>query len=81
MPLSPEVVEKWNTILMPQINQALRQFYRKHPESVEISLESVGTSPDRTQPTVLVVCTSVGKVRAILKKRVGELLMEPQGFT
>ncbi|KAF5002588.1 hypothetical protein FGRMN_272 [Fusarium graminum] len=73
VPLSPEVVEKWNKLLMPQINHALRHFYRKNPESVEISLESVGPSPQKTQPTVLVVCTSVGKVRAILKKRIGDL--------
>ncbi|OAA50285.1 hypothetical protein NOR_00735 [Metarhizium rileyi] len=80
VPLPPDVVDKWNTILMPQINQALRNFYRKHPESVEISLESVGTSPQATQPTVLVVCTSVGKVRAILKKRLGELFDGTTGF-
>uniref|UniRef100_A0A8H7K626 Uncharacterized protein n=1 Tax=Bionectria ochroleuca TaxID=29856 RepID=A0A8H7K626_BIOOC len=65
---------------MPQINLALKQFYRKHPESVEISLESVGPSPAMTKPTVLVVCTSVGKVRAILKKRVGDLFDESTGF-
>lgn len=80
VPLTPEAVEKWNTILMPQINQALRSFYRKNPESVEISLESVGPNPQSTKPTVLVVCTSVGKVRAILKKRVGELFDESTGF-
>ncbi|KAF5138061.1 hypothetical protein E5D57_001841 [Metarhizium anisopliae] len=81
VPLPPDVVDKWNTILMPQINQALRHFYRKHPESVEISLESVGTSPQAAQPTVLVVCTSVGKVRAILKKRIGELFDGTTGFS
>lgn len=80
VPLTPEAVEKWNTILMPQINQALRGFYRKNPESVEISLESVGPNPQSTKPTVLVVCTSVGKVRAILKKRVGDLFDESTGF-
>lgn len=80
VPLSPEVVDKWNTILMPQINHALRHFYRKHPESVEISLESVGPSPQKTQPTVLVVCSSVGKVRAILKKRLGDLFEGNTGF-
>ncbi|PHH87326.1 hypothetical protein CDD83_9011 [Cordyceps sp. RAO-2017] len=73
VPLAPDVVATWNTVLMPQINHALRHFYRKHPESVEVSLESVGPSPDKTHPTVLIVCTSVGKVRAILKKRHGEL--------
>ncbi|KAF4439174.1 hypothetical protein F53441_12649 [Fusarium austroafricanum] len=74
VPLAPEVVDKWNKILMPQINHALRHFYRKNiNESVEISLESVGPSPQKTKPTVLVVCTSVGKVRAILKKRIGDL--------
>ncbi|RSM13119.1 hypothetical protein CEP52_002075 [Fusarium oligoseptatum] len=80
VPLAPEIVERWNKILMPQINHALRHFYRKHPESVEISLESVGPSPHKTQPTVLVVCTSVGKVRAILKKRIGDLFDETTGF-
>ena len=80
VPLPPDAVEKWNTILMPQINHALRHFYRKHPESVEISIESVGPSPANTQPTVLVVCSSVGKVRAILKKRLGELFDGSTGF-
>ena len=80
VPLAPDVVEKWNTIFMPQINSALRGFYKKHPESVEISLESVGPSPLATKPTVLVVCTSVGKVRAILKKRLGDLFDGPSGI-
>ncbi|KAK5989664.1 hypothetical protein PT974_07919 [Cladobotryum mycophilum] len=80
VPLPPDIVEKWNTILMPQINVALRGFYRKHPESVEISLESVGPSPHQTRPTVLVVCSSVGKVRAILNKKLGELFDETTGF-
>ncbi|KAI0414419.1 hypothetical protein F5X98DRAFT_365838 [Xylaria grammica] len=73
IPLPPEIVEQWNEILMPQINLALRHFYRKHPESVEISLESIGESPQKTTPTVLVVCTSVNKVRAILNKKLGIL--------
>lgn len=80
VPLPSEAVEKWNTILMPQINNALRHFYRKNPESVEISLESVGPNPANTQPTVLVVCTSVGKVRAILKKRFGDFFDGSTGF-
>lgn len=80
VPLPPDVVEKWNAILMPQINIALKSFYRKHPESVEISLESVGPSPHQTRPTVLVVCTSVGKVRAILKKKLSELFDDSTGF-
>ncbi|KAI6782600.1 uncharacterized protein J7T54_003612 [Emericellopsis cladophorae] len=80
IPLSPEVVDKWNNILMPQVNHALRQFCRKYPESLEISIFPVGPSPANTKPTVIVVCTSVGKVRAILKKRVGELFGESTGF-
>ncbi|KAI1335694.1 hypothetical protein F5Y15DRAFT_238518 [Xylariaceae sp. FL0016] len=71
--LPTEIVDQWNTTLMPQINMALRGFYRKNPESVEISLESVGESPQKTTPTVVVVCTSVSKVRAILKKKLGIL--------
>jgi len=81
VPLPPEAVEQWNTVLMPQINQALRNFYRKHIlESVEISLESIGESPRETRPTVLVVCTSVGKVRNILKRKLGALFDDTSGF-
>ncbi|RDA90623.1 hypothetical protein CP533_2787 [Ophiocordyceps camponoti-saundersi (nom. inval.)] len=80
VPLAPDVVERWNTSLMPQINHALRHFYRKHPESVEVSLESVGPSPSKARPTALIVCTSVSKVRAILKKRFVELFDESVGI-
>lgn len=73
IPLPAEIVEQWNEIIMPQMNLALRHFYRKHPESVEISLESIGESPQKTTPTVLVICTSVSKVRAILNKKLGIL--------
>ncbi|XXH05260.1 hypothetical protein Hte_011685 [Hypoxylon texense] len=71
VPLPTEIIEQWHDILMPQINMALRHFYRKYPESVEISIESIGESPQKTQPTVLVVCTSVRLVRSILKKKLG----------
>ncbi|KAK4667819.1 uncharacterized protein QC764_704390 [Podospora pseudoanserina] len=74
VPLPPEEVERWNTNIMPQVNQALRHFYRKNPESVEISLESVGESPQKTKPTVLVVCQSTSLVKTILKKRLGNIL-------
>jgi hypothetical protein len=67
--VSQEHLDYWHTALMPRINQALRGFYRKYPESVEISLESVGETAQRTKPTILVVCTSVGKVRGILKNK------------
>ncbi|PHH78657.1 hypothetical protein CDD82_2919 [Ophiocordyceps australis] len=69
IPLATDMVQKWNSTLMPLIDHALRSFYRKNPESVEVSLESIGPSPESVQPTVLVVCTSVAKVRAILKKK------------
>ena len=80
VPLPPEAVEQWNKILMPQINNALRHFYRKNPESVEISLESIGESAQKTTPTVLVVCTSVSKVRSILKQKLGAMFDGTGGF-
>lgn len=78
--LPPEAVEQWNKVLMPQMNQVLRHFYRKHPESVEMSLESIGESPRETRPTVLVVCTSVAKVRTILKRKMGTFFDGTTGF-
>lgn len=78
--LPPEAVEHWNTVLMPQINQALCHFYRKNPESVEISLESVGDSAKETKPTVLVVCTSVSKVKGILRRKMGAFFDGTTGY-
>lgn len=78
--LPPEAVEHWNSVLMPQINQALRHFYRKNPESVEISLESIGDTPKETKPTVLVVCTSVSKVKGILRRKLGALFEGTAGY-
>lgn len=65
---------------MPQINQALRHFYRKNPESVEISLESIGDSSKDTRPTVLVVCTSVSKVKGILRRKMGAIFDGTTGY-
>lgn len=67
MRLSQEQLDDWRTSLMPKINQALRNFYKKHAESVEISLESVGENSLKTKPTIVVVCSSVDKVKKILK--------------
>lgn len=80
IPLPPDAVSQWNDMIMPQINMALKHFYRKNPESVEISLESIGESPQEITPTVLVVCTSVSKVRSILKKKLGVLFDGSTGF-
>ncbi|KAH8594832.1 hypothetical protein B0O99DRAFT_687153 [Bisporella sp. PMI_857] len=66
--ISQEHLDFWHTGLMPHINHVLRGFYKKYPESVEISLESIGESSSTTKPTILVICTSVQKVRSILKK-------------
>jgi hypothetical protein len=66
--ISQEHLYYWHTDLIPHINHALRGFYKKYPESVEISLESIGESPATAKPTILVICTSVHIVRNILKK-------------
>ncbi|CAG8975661.1 hypothetical protein HYALB_00012319 [Hymenoscyphus albidus] len=68
IPISQEHLDFWHTGLMPHINHVFRGFYRKYPESIEISLESIGESPTTTKPTILVICTSVQKIRSILKK-------------
>jgi hypothetical protein len=66
--ISPEHLDFWQNAMIPHINHVLRGFYKKYPESVEISLESIGETPTTTKPTILVICTSVNKVRSILKK-------------
>ncbi|KAJ2902967.1 hypothetical protein MKZ38_010619 [Zalerion maritima] len=73
VPLPGDAIEQCHDMIIPQVNAALKSFYKKNVESVEISLESIGESPQTARPTVLVVCTSVPKVRAILKKKLGAL--------
>ncbi|KKF95595.1 hypothetical protein CFO_g2064 [Ceratocystis platani] len=80
VPLPNEVTNTWNNVLMHQINHALKQFYRKHAETVEISLESMGPSPNKTKPVVLIVCSSVSKVKAILKCKLGDLFDDETGM-
>ncbi|KAL5604456.1 hypothetical protein BROUX41_002425 [Berkeleyomyces rouxiae] len=80
VPLPTEVTNTWNNVLMHQINHALKQFYRKHAETVEISLESMGPSPNKTKPVVLIVCSSVSKVKAILKCKLGDLFDDETGM-
>ncbi|KAH8805522.1 hypothetical protein F5884DRAFT_448822 [Xylogone sp. PMI_703] len=66
--IGQEHLNYWHSYLMPQINHVLGGFYKRHPESVEISLESIGETAMQARPTILVICTSVNKVRSILKK-------------
>lgn len=74
VPLAPEVIYQWENVWKAQINQALKHFSRKNiNETVEISIGAVGESPETTRPTIIVVCQSVGKVRAILKRKLGML--------
>ncbi|RFU31555.1 hypothetical protein B7463_g4776, partial [Scytalidium lignicola] len=60
--ISQEHLNYWHSSLMPQINHVLSAFYKRHPESVEISLESIGETALKARPTILVICTSVNKV-------------------
>lgn len=69
MQIMQEHLDTWHKCLMPQVNEALRSFYHKNPESVETSLEAIGESPQKAKPTILVICTSVGKVKSVLKRR------------
>ncbi|KUJ19222.1 uncharacterized protein LY89DRAFT_642209 [Mollisia scopiformis] len=55
MKISPEHLDFWQTGLLPHINHVLRGFYKKYPESVEISLENIGESPSTAKPTILTV--------------------------
>lgn len=47
---------------------------------MEISLESIGETSKDTTPTVLVVCTSVSKVKGILKKKMSALYDGTTGY-
>lgn len=73
VPLPPESVREWNTVLMRRMELVLTEIFRNDPRSVEISLESIGPSPEQAVPTVLVICSPVRRVKATLKKNAGFL--------
>lgn len=66
VPVPAECVLESNTFLMPRVNLTLAEVYRKDPESVQTSLESIGPAPNQTPPTVLAVRGAMQKVRAKL---------------
>lgn len=69
MKIMQEHLDTWHKCLIPQITEALRSLYHKNLESVKISLETIVEWPQKAKPTILVICTSVGKVKSVLKRR------------
>jgi hypothetical protein len=61
-------LDDWNVNLMPRLNILLQKALKNSPESCSASLMMVGDSMESARPTICVTCSSVGKVRAVLKR-------------
>jgi hypothetical protein len=63
-----EHLDQWNNILMPKISKLLQKALGPSRESCSASLMMIGSSPQVAKTTICIQCTSVEKVRDILKK-------------
>jgi hypothetical protein len=64
-----EIVKKWHDEMLPRIERVLERALKDSDETVSIDLVAVGESKETARPTILVTCSSTGKVKAVLHKK------------
>jgi hypothetical protein len=55
--------------MLPRIERVLERALKDSDETVSIDLVAVGESKETARPTILVTCSSTGKVKAVLHKK------------
>lgn len=66
---TPEIVDEWHSVMLPRLERLMERALRDSEETVSIDLVAIGEVLEKAKPTVLVTCSSVAKVRAILGRR------------
>ena len=67
--LQPELLDQWHQILLPRIERIIERTLRDSPETVTIDLVGVGETALTAKPTIFITCTSIGKVRCAINKK------------
>ncbi|KAI9888676.1 MAG: hypothetical protein M1814_006531 [Vezdaea aestivalis] len=67
--LSPQDLDLWHDSLLPKLEKILTKTLKESNETVTIDLINIGETPILAKNTIMVTCTSVNKVKSLLKRR------------
>lgn len=68
---SDKIVNEWHETMLPRLERLIERALRDCDETVSIDLVAIGETQDKARPTILVTCSSVAKVKAVLQRRFG----------
>ncbi|KAK7511725.1 uncharacterized protein IWZ02DRAFT_93454 [Phyllosticta citriasiana] len=66
---SPTVATEWGHVLLPRLIRICERALKDSDESSSIDLFGIGPSLAEARPTIVITCSSTGKVKAALTKR------------
>ncbi|KZF21693.1 hypothetical protein L228DRAFT_239646 [Xylona heveae TC161] len=67
--VTPELLSDWHENLLPRLERILEKTVKDPCETVSMDLVSAGESKETAKPTIVVTCSSVVKVKAVLSRR------------
>jgi hypothetical protein len=65
----PSIVDEWHTKMLPRLERLIERALKESDETISIDLVAIGDTQVTARPTVLVTCSSIAKVKAILSRR------------
>ncbi|KAF2660288.1 hypothetical protein K491DRAFT_559884, partial [Lophiostoma macrostomum CBS 122681] len=63
------IVDEWHTTMLPRLERLIERALKDSDETISIDLVALGVTQATARPTILVTCSSVSKVKAILSRR------------
>jgi hypothetical protein len=63
------IVDEWHITMLPRLERLIERALKDSEETISIDLVALGLTQATTRPTILVTCSSVAKVKAILSRR------------
>jgi hypothetical protein len=65
----PSIVDEWHTKMLPRLERLIERALKESDETISIDLVAIGETQATARPTILVTCSSIAKVKAILSRR------------
>lgn len=66
---TPIIVDEWHTTMLPRLERLIERALKDSDETVSIDLVAIGETQEKARPTILITCSSVAKIKAILSRR------------
>lgn len=66
---APAIVQEWHVTMLPRLERLIERALKDSDETISIDLVAIGEAQEKSRPTILVTCTSVVKLKALLSRR------------